>query len=341
MTPGASLPLVKHFGGRPYAMRDVATGDAPEVLRLFTHAFGQTADQDWFDWKYRAGKGTALGLWDELDSLKAHCGGTPRSIAWCGKRLAGLQVGDVMVSTELRGLVLRKGPFQQVSSRFFASRIGAGRPFQFAWGFPNQRHMRLGVALGLFWDGGCIDQLSWNTRPEPPAPQQQASPWWSFVALAGDAKGFDRQVDAAWKAMAKDLQDHVLGVRDSAYIRWRFLARPAHPYQLFALRRRLSGRMQALVVMRIFEGKAELLDVIGPRSALRPALRAAINEAARAGAATLTAWASPALAVLMQGSGAQATPSGASLAIIKESIFSEAEIKAARWWWMGGDTDFL
>ena len=335
MKAGASLPLEKHFGGQPYVLRDVAPGDAPEVLRLFSHAFGHAAGHDWFDWKYLAGKGTALGLWDGIGNLKAHCAGTPRTIAWCGKLLAGLQVGDVMVSTDMRGLVMRKGPFQQVSSRFFASRIGTDQPFQFAWGFPNQRHMRLGVALGLFWDGGTIHQLSW------PARQEGASVWWSFNALTGKAISFDRQVDAVWRAMAKDFQDHVLGVRDSAYIRWRFLARPEHPYQLFALRRRLTGRMQALVVMRITEGKAELLDFVGPRSALLPALRAAIKEAARAGAATLTAWASPVLAELMHGTGAQATPSGASLAIIKESICSEAQIKAARWWWMGGDTDFL
>ena len=273
MNDYAAMPLEQHlhFGGRPYVIRDMAPGDAPEVLRLFEEAFGQQPGRDWFEWKYGAGRSGALGLWDPAGRLMAHCAGIPRSIAWRGGPVAGLQSGDVMVSREIRGLVMRKGPFQQVCSGFFATRVGSagsGRPYRFAWGFPNQRHLRLGVTLGLYWDAGSISELRW------PARRQRLSPWYSCVPLAVDAADFERQVDATWQAMAADLQDYVLGVRDSNYVRWRFLARPDRQYQLFALRRRMTGKMLALVVMRIGEGKAELLDVVGPRSAFPHAVRA-------------------------------------------------------------------
>lgn len=335
MTAGAAMPLEKHFGGRPYVIRDIAAGDAAEVLRLFEEAFGHQPGGDWFTWKYGAGRGGALGLWDEAGRLMAHCGGIPRAIIWRGEAIAGVQIGDVMVSPGIRGLVMRKGPFQQICSLFFTRRVGRGRAYRFAWGFPNQRHLRLGVTLGLYWDGGIISQLSW------PARRERLSSWWSFAAMAGGAKDFDRQVGEAWQAMARDLKDYVLGARNPDYLRWRFLSRPDRQYRLFALRRRLTGRTLALVIMRLAEGKAELLDVVGPRSAFPLALRAAANEAACAGADHLTAWASPALAEFARSTGAAAVPSGASLAIIKESDFSDGEIKAARWWWMGGDTDFL
>lgn len=335
MTTGLSLPLEKEFGGQRCVIRDIVPDDEPEVLRLFADVFGHPADSRWYAWKYLAGGGNGLGLWDPSGRLKAHCAGTPRAISWCGSPTSGLQVGDVMVSTDMRGLLMRKGPFQQVSSRFYATRVGRARPFQLAWGFPNQRHLRLGVKLDLFWDAGTINQLTWL------ADQGQPSPWHTVTSLSGSAPDFDQQVTAAWHAMASDLSGHVLGVRDCAYVRWRFLDRPNHAYKLFSLRRRFTNKVLALFVMRITDSKAELLDIIGPRSAVQSAMRAAISQSARSGATTMSAWASNALVDFAQNTGARITPSEASLAIIRESDITEKDVLAARWWWMGGDTDFL
>lgn len=335
MTISASQPLERLFGGKPYVIRDIALSDAPEVLRLFAHAFGQHADEAWFNWKYRYGSGCAIGLWDQLGQLKAHCAGIPRTILWHGKHVAGLQIGDVMVSTDIRGMGMRNSPFQQVSSRFYSTYVGSQQSYQVAWGFPNHRHMRLGVTLDLFWDAGIISQLNWTTQ------KQQSRPWLSFVKLSEHAPNFDSEVNMVWQAMSIDMQDYVLGVRDSTYVRWRFLSRPDRSYQLFALRCRFTGRMQALVVMRIAEHKSEVLDVIGPRSTILPAIRAAINQAAAAGATTLTAWASSTTAEHFRCTGASAEPSGASLAIIKKSTCFAEGIMNVPWWWMGGDTDFL
>lgn len=323
------------IGGHRYVIRDVLPADEPQVIRLFVEAFGHQPGRDWFEWKYGAGRAGALGLWDETGRLKAHYAGIPRTILWQGHSVAGLQIGDVMVSPEIRGLMVRNGPLQQICSRFFATRVGAGRPYRFAWGFPNQRHLRLGITLGLYRDAGVISQLSWLAK------HRRLSPWWSFSPLDASSDDFDSQVDSVWQAMAGDLRDHVLGMRDSGYVRWRFVSRPDRQYRLYALRRRLNGRMMALAVMRFAEGGAELLDVVGPRSVFRHVVRAALSEAARAGATCLTAWASPALVELAGDTGAAAVPSGASLAISKGSDLSAEEITAARWWLMGGDTDFL
>jgi len=325
----------KTFGGHQYRIREVAAADEPKVIRLFVEVFGHQPEGQWFAWKYGAGRAGALGLWDESGCLKAHYAGIPRAILWQGNPVTGLQIGDVMVSPEIRGLMMRKGPFQEVCSRFFDTRVGAGRPYRFAWGFPNQRHLRLGLNLGLYRDAGVISQLSWPATPEG------LPPWWQFSALDGHSADFDRQVDSVWQAMADDLRGHVLGSRDSAYLRWRFLARPDRQYRLFALRRRFTVEMEALAVMRFAEGGAELLDVVGPRGVFPHAVRAAVGEAARAGAKILTAWASPALVELALATGAVAVPSGASLAISTGSDLTAVEITQARWWLMGGDTDFL
>ncbi|MBZ0092095.1 MAG: hypothetical protein K8F27_07735, partial [Sulfuricellaceae bacterium] len=67
--------------------------------------------------------------------------------------------------------------------------------------------------------------------------------------------------------------------------------------------------------------------------------QAAIAEAARAGMVELTAWASPAAAEEL-GTGAMVAESGASLAVARASAFVVDEVATARWWWLGGDTDF-
>ena len=335
MSGGDRSVLESSFGGHRYTIRDVLPNDQPEVSRLFVEAFGQQPGRDWYEWKYAAGRSAALGLWDESGRLRAHYAGIPRTIAWQGHPVAGLQIGDVMVSPAIRGLMLRHGPFQQVCSHFFATRVGAGRPFRFAWGFPNQRHLRLGLRLGLYHDAGVISQLNW------PAKRQHLSPWWSFSPLDTNSRGFDRQVDAVWRAMAGDLTDHVVGIRDSGYVRWRFVARPDRRYRLFGLRRHVTGRLTALAVLRFAEGAVELLDVIGPRRVFPHVVRASLNEVADSGADALKAWASAAVLELARDSGAAIAPSEASLAISVGSDLPDDEITTARWWLMGGDTDFL
>ena len=326
------------FGKRRFVMRNVGPDDAGMVLELFKSVFGQPASLAWFEWKYGAGKGEAVGIWDETGRLVAHYAGIPRLLAWQDKPVRGVQIGDVMVTPEMRGLMTRQGPFQQVCSHFFATRVGPTLPYRIAFGFPNQRHFRLGTRLGLYRDGGIIKQLRW------PARREDLPLWWSWSELSVQPRNAERQMGAVWKAMRHDLREFVLGMRDAGYLRWRFIARPDRQYRLFVLCRRLTGRALAIVVMRLAGDSAELLDLIGPRRMFHAAATAARDEAARAGAHSLSAWASPAVAEVFRGSGAQElqeTPSGALLAVARASEFSADEIAAARWWWMGGDTDFL
>jgi hypothetical protein len=151
----------------------------------------------------------------------------------------------------------------------------------------------------------------------------------------------ERQVERAWLSMAKDFAGYVLGVRNADFIRRRFLSRPDRAYRIFCLRRWPLGNVAAVAVMHIEAGRAELLDVVGPRSAFALVVRAAAAEAARAGAASLTAWASPAVLDALQATEIQVAGLAAHLAVAKASALTKEAVATAPWWWMGGDTDFL
>ncbi|MFA6310840.1 MAG: GNAT family N-acetyltransferase [Sterolibacterium sp.] len=335
------------FGTRRFVIRNIGPDDAVAVLTLFNTVFEQQIPSAWFAWKYGPGRGEAVGMWDEEGHLVAHYAGIPRLLAWQGQTVHGLQIGDVMVTPDMRGIMTRKGPFQQVCSHFFAQRVGADKPYRIAFGFPNHRALKLGTTLGLYRDAGIITQLRW------PARRTRLPLWLSRSALDGldapdapntSGRGADQQVQAVWQAMRRDFQDFVLGVRDADYLRWRFIARPDRQYRLLILRWRLTGTPLSIVVMRFAGDGAELLDVIGPRKAFPAAVSAARDEAARFGATTLSAWASPAAAAVFRraaGGEMEETPSGAFLALARPEDYSAEETAATRWWWMGGDTDFL
>ncbi len=137
------------------------------------------------------------------------------------------------------------------------------------------------------------------------------------------------------------MSDHVLGVRDDEYLIQSFLTRPDREYQIFCLRRWPFGGVVGVAVMRFEQDRAELLDLIGSRVVLPMLVRAAVAETERVGAIALTAWVSPAVLAALHYTGPEVSGKVANLAVAKMSALSTDEVNTARWWWMGGDTDFL
>jgi len=325
------------LGGTEYRIAPIGRDDRASVERLFVEVFGDTPPEGWWSWKYgqEGLGGQASGLWSPEGQLIAHYAGFPRVLEWQGASMSAIQIGDVMVAPKARGLLTRRGPFFQVCSRFFDHWVGEGRAFELAFGFPNERAQKLGRTLSLYHDLGVLDQLSWAAVDGP-------LPWlWHAVPLDVDTVGFDRAADEAWVAMAADMTGHVLGVRDASYLRARFGRRPAARYRMYALRRRFGRQVHAVLVLRFDAAGAEWLDFIGSRAMLPLAARVAGILTARAGASRLFALASRAVSDALAASGADITPSAAHFAIARLSTPDADALARARWWWMGGDTDFL
>lgn len=333
-------------------LRDVTPDDMAAVLTLHTHVFGPGSDARWFAWKYgqapNQGRGQAVGAWHG-EALVAYCAGLPRTLWQHSKSLRGLQIGDVMVHSAWRGILTRRGPFFQVSKRFYDSRIGAAHshPFELGFGFPNERHLRLAVLLGLLRDGGVIQSLHWSSL-------QAASsrwPWyWRWQPLAASSTRFDQAVDSAWKSMLAQVPSLILGQRDAAYLRWRYVDRPSASsphvqticsYHFFELRRPWSSTPAGIAVLDLRSPTAHWLDWVGPVALMPLVSRACRIEAARAGATELTAWASPAVAHQLADSGIKRRAVCAGLGIPASSDLRPQDVPGLRWWLMGGDTDFL
>ena len=321
--------------GEPMTLRDLGPADAPALLELHQAVFGSAVDAAWYRWKYGEGGGEGVGLWWQ-GALIAHCGGLPRRFWHAGQRTRDLQIGDVMVSPPWRGVLTRHGPFHHVSRAFYRSRLGTGR-FHAGYGFPGDRHLQLAVRTGLLRAGGVVSGLRWDG----PA----ALPWgWRAQPLAPTLPGFDAMANRAWEAMLAEGGRLSLGWRDAAWLRWRYLQRPGPAPLFLALRRPWLRQVLGLAVLAPQPGEPgtlQWLDWVGPPRALELACAACRQEAARQGARHLTAWASPAVAGRLAGSGLAASSEVARIGMPRAALLSADEVAELDWWFMGGDTDFL
>ena len=332
------------------ALRDVLPGDSKAVTALHTLVFGPDVDAAWFSWKYGqdTGQGRALGVWHGQD-LIAYCGGLPRTLWLDGKSRCGLQIGDVMVHPAWRGILTRRGPFFQVSQGFYQQQLGRApeRAFQLGFGFPNARHLRLAVLLGLLHDGGVMESLHWPVL----AATRARLPWhWRWQELLPAQARFDRAVNTAWQAMRIGSPELLLGQRDAAYLRWRFVNRPPSGnavasvtprYRFFELHRPCSVHSSGVAVLDLRTRSAHWLDWIGPIGLIPLASTACRLQAAQAGATDLTTWASAAVAQCLANTGIAQREVCATLGLPCASDLAPAEAAGLPWWLMGGDTDFL
>lgn len=333
-------PLSLRIGDVAFALRDVGPDDIDAMLSLHRRVFGSDTDLAWFDWKYRQGHAIAVGVWQETSgTLVAHCGGIPRRLWHQGRPTSGLQIGDVMVAPEFRGILTRRGPFYHATRALYEGKLGPGR-IAIGYGFPNERHTRLGVMLKLGWHRGDIASLVWDTSAVPAAHWRERLAW-RWQALSPQDAAFDQAVTQAWAAMRGDGTALTLGERDPDYIRWRFVQRPDKQYRFFTLRRPWLARAEGVAVLDLAQPQSLWLDWIGPRRSMAVASRFARRAAAAAGATSLAAWASPAVEEALAGSGIAHRAYAACLGIPMASDLREQDLPGVRWWFMGGDTDFL
>ena len=325
------------IAGQRLLLRPLRSGeqsDARALLSLHRAVFGSTVDLDWFDWKYRLGQSIGFGLWRD-NELIAHCGGVPRRFWRYEKSLSCLQIGDVMVDPKWRGSLARKNPFALVSNAVYSNMLGATRPYQLGFGFPNERHMRLAAKTGLSWRVGAMKQLCWSTTEDA----MTLGLGWRLRTLSKlDGTAFR----TAWQAMCKeaDLKNICIGERDWQYVLWRYMTRPDKQYRFVGLQRRWSTRVSGILVLSSGD-MSQWMDWIGPSDLMPLACSAAKLIASGAGSKQLTAWCSPLVVECLKNTGIKSSETVAAIGVPVTSDLQPDQAHEFPWWFMGGDTDFL
>ncbi|MBE0550328.1 MAG: GNAT family N-acetyltransferase [Rubrivivax sp.] len=324
------------------AQRLVRVGaERSEAMRsLFKQVFGHEMSAAQWQWKYGDGRACAVGI-EQDGRLTAHYGGQRRDLLVFGKPDVGCQMCDVMVEASANRSLARRGPMYRLTATLLETQLGWGQRHRIGFGFPSDRHNVLAKRLGLYTTVDSLVQVSWPAATAP-APVHHRS---QTVTLVGGAIADSqrRAIDRLWRSMASAMTDVVLGVRDAAWLQWRYLQCPHASYTVTLVRSRWWRRPLGLYVTRVQDDALELLDLVAP-----PANFATLVELARAQAATVSR---PLLrARITRSQSARLTSIDPQQVRVEElPIHIPANIHTPgpdpreienRWFLMGGDADF-
>jgi hypothetical protein len=319
--------------GSRWTVHEAREADDPELLALFEEVFGHKMPPEQWRWKY-AGAALRGTLLRRGGAVVAFFGGMPRAVQGPEGIHLAVQNGDVMVKPGERGVFTRHGAFYRVTAAFLDRHIGPGRTYEFGIGFPNERHLSLGVKLGLYVPGERMKTISWSPRAG------EGRSWWTREATL-DAAGLGAG-DTLWQAMKRDWTGWFIPVRDAQRWRFRFVEHPSCKYHLVVIRRRLGGRPLAALALREHPGHVEWLDYVGTRGDVPRAVAAARSFAARCGDKPLTALCSESIAAVFAVDAAAVENSAIVIPLrAPEPGWAQPYPWQGRLWLMGGDTDFL
>lgn len=245
---------------RGFVLRPYREGDEAAINEGFNAVFGLDRSLEEWRWKFPA---APEGRWiwvaaTPVDTgntaVVAHFAALPVRVQVEGRRLRVGQVVDVY-SRRHAGLALQ-GVFVRLARSFFAD---YGRPDRLAlvYGFPGDRHFRLGVrALGY---SPPVPVPYW-WRELAPLTRHRREPrrWLPWGRLTVRPGWVPAAVDELWRRAAPRYP--VAVVRDAAWLERRFHHRPGVVYEHLGAWRR--GRLEALAVVRSTPGALAWCELV-------------------------------------------------------------------------------
>ncbi len=329
----------------PTSVHEVVYGNidsfiADEIKPVFESSFDARFDPAVWHWKYGNGRGRAVCA--RVDGLLVgHYGGAPRDIRFFGVPEKAIQICDVMVMPEYRSFANRDTLFFKTAATFLEQHIGNAAEHLLGFGFPNKRVLQMAQRLGLYETTDSFIELHYTVlaaTPHEPAPTE-----FIVSAFALDDPDNKATVDALWQQMAHDLRARIVGVRDHAYLRYRYCSHPlwaAGGYQCVVLRHRETGVVGALAVLKLHEGGRLLMDIVGPLADIPAQLRALIAYLSESGS-TLCCRITSAHAQHFTLPGCEQRDLGIEIPRNSWTRGPLADELAGAWWLTAGDMDFL
>lgn len=309
---------------------------------LFREAFSADISSALREWKYGGGRGRQDGVFldHQRRILLAHCGAMFRRSLVLGQARVLPQYGDLMVGRDKPGGLARASSVYHLIVRHICEHAASpDNPDALTFGFPSRRASKLSEQLGLSLTLNEMHELAW----EPAAPQ--ASRWLRLLPIrplqAGWSAALAREADRLWARMAASLGvQGVLGVRDAAYLRYRYLERPGSDY-LFYRAVGWFGRALGWAICRRQGDELEVLDLLAGRQDMPRVLALLREHLPSLGVGVMKLWLTDHHAARMSAElPARVTPLEFRLAVNLNSSGGDVYRFRDRWWLTSGDTDY-
>lgn len=222
-----------------FFIRPYQKGDEVKIVELFKEVFGKEKSLRLWRWEFLENPfGTEIMLcFSEDGKLVAQCASIPVEAYLAGSVVRVAQVVDCMSSRRFRGIFARKrGLYILTISQFFKTYTGPGKNI-YLYGFPGERHYRLGVKMLGFRPSRPI---SFFVSTE----EAKKSFFYKLEKIDVDVflegfESFNRHMSRYIPFMLK---------KDAKYLEWRYLLHPEKSYSFLALKS-IVGRAKAFFVV--------------------------------------------------------------------------------------------
>ena len=256
-------------------LRPTRPGDLPGLSALFGARFDHPLAPEEWEWKYRRlpGEGRSLVAVAADGEVLAHAGALRLPARWRGGEAGAWQLTDFAGTPRRAGL---RPPLVALGRRLLADLPGEG-DVPFLYGFPSERHFRLGERVFGYRPLAEAEVLAGDLAdvPGPPA---------GVLLEIGDVCG--PWAEAAWEGCG------VFGVRRStAFLNWRYHARPGRYYRVYRL---AAGGRDGLAVFAFVGREAWAAELWLPAGAeWYPSMLAMAADLRQAGLAAWRFWPPP------------------------------------------------
>ena len=320
-------------GSRAVEYGDIHSFDEAQVNLLFEQSFGHAFNPALWRWKYGNGRGRAVVARKD-GRVVAHYGGAPRNVCYFGRPDLAIQICDVMVLPEERRHYGQESLFFKTAATFLEREIGYTVDHLLGFGFPNLKAMHIATRLGLYEKTDEFMELFYPRDYVPPAGD------WQLQAMDAQPGSVQWQ-DRLWQAMAEDLVSGIVGVRDPAWLRYRYLDHPSGAYRLHWVLAPGQDTPMALVVLKKFQQSYLLMDIVGAIDNMKPAMTAVINAYRQQDDHDgIRCWITRGWLEALSLSGAVVTDLSIEIPCHSWSPGPPANLLYGKWWLMAGDMDF-
>lgn len=341
-----------------WRLRPFQPGDEPGICRLLERGFGRRHDEAAWQWKLEQQPSPVANVWlavDQKDRPIFHYGGIPRSL-----RLAG-EERDVMVAVDsVTDPDFRHRGILTAGVRA-AHRAWTAAGFACVLGLPNEQWGSRVQALG--WQP--LFPLKWLIRPLRPGRllarrlqipalgRLELTARWRHRRTASPHPTFEiqdveRVEDVGALAAPRESKDLLMLTRDRAWLDWRYLACPNHPYRVMVAKK--AGQLVGHLAYRFDREShvgfiAELLTRAADDDARRALAVAAVRRLSDLGAVAVTTLAVPGSPLYRSLRRASFFPRRRSFLVHCVPLAGDFALEALshpeHWWLQGGDFDVI
>ncbi|WP_170287229.1 GNAT family N-acetyltransferase [Halioglobus maricola] len=313
-----------------WVVSDMSVADREEIASLFERVFHQSMSTSLWDWKYAAGRGSAV-VARYNGKIVAHYGGIKRTLLNKGQEQESVQCVDTMVDPTERGSLSRHGPYFLVAQAFLDRYVGYGREYEFGFGFPNSRVMRLGEKVGI---QAQVDEIV-----EPVWDSNAVSPFSGAVLdLSVDADVLE--VDSQWSKMSACFGESIIGFRDSSYLRYRYAMNPSYEYELLLISSVDKSDNPGVLVLRQEGARILMLDIVGECKYFPALIQHARSMLKSRGCTELYTWVTESHFSLLDHEVKRVDRPDVRIPTSVCTNGPEPEELRGRWWLTAGDAEF-